>query len=72
MLFYILPIAEPPWLYLQVAIAIAWIALAVFDVRKNGRKGLRVLLLAPLVVVACSAVFWIPAPRQSADALIRD
>lgn len=55
MLFYILPIAEPPWLYLQVAIAIAWIALAVFDVRKNGRKGLRVLLLAPLVVVA----FWL-------------
>ena len=55
MLFYILPIADPPWLYLQVATAVAWIALAVFDVRKNGRKGLRVLLLAPLVVVA----FWL-------------
>jgi hypothetical protein len=54
MLFYILPIAQTPWLYLQLVIAVAWIALLVFDVRKNGRKGLRVLLLAPLVVVA----FW--------------
>lgn len=55
MLFYILPIAQPPWLYLQILIAGAWIALLVFDVRENGRKGLRTLLLAPLVVVA----FWL-------------
>ena len=55
MLFYSLPIAQPPWLYLQIAIASAWIALVVLDVRKNGRKGLRTLLLGPLVVVA----FWL-------------
>jgi 4-hydroxybenzoate polyprenyltransferase len=55
MLLYILPVAEAPWLYLQIAAAIAWITLLVFDVRKNGRKGLRVLLFAPLVVVA----FWL-------------
>lgn len=55
MLFYILPIAQTPWLYVQIAIAIAWIALLAFDVRKNGRKGLRVLLLTPLVVAA----FWL-------------
>jgi 4-hydroxybenzoate polyprenyltransferase len=55
MLFYVLPIAQTPWLYLQVAIAVASIALLVFDVCKHGRKGFRVLLLAPLVVVA----FWL-------------
>ena len=57
MLFYILPIAQPPWLYLQIAIAGAWMALVVFDVRRNGRKGLRTLLPAPLVVAA----FWLVA-----------
>lgn len=55
MLFYILPIAQTPWLYVQIAVVIAWLFLLAFDVRKNGRKGLRVLLLAPLVVAA----FWL-------------
>lgn len=52
MLLYILPVAQAPWLYIQLAVTVAWIALLALDVRKHGRKGLRVLLLAPLVVVA--------------------
>lgn len=55
MLFYTLPIAQTPWLYVQIAVVITWLLLLAFDVRKNGRKGLRVLLMAPLVVAA----FWL-------------